>query len=135
MPSEILTPNDTHASATRICEMVFNAVGLNAERVVDYKDGYDFLVGGRVRVACRYAIPTSDRQQVYQKRNGEVSTYSYKRWTFNFHRHGRIPDRYCDFFVCFLARPRSSIGRCLRCERVRDSLGFHHGADVLLIGA
>jgi hypothetical protein len=110
MPSEILTPNDTHASATQICATIFNAVGLTAERVVDYKDGYDFLVGGRVRVACRYAMPTSDRQQVYTKRNGEVSTYSYKRWTFNFHRHGRIPDRYCDFFVCFLVGPEAASG-------------------------
>ena len=103
MPGDVQTPNDTHASATQICELILNAVGLRAERVTDYRDGYDFLVGGRVRVACRYAMPTSDRQQIYKKRNGETSTYSYKRWTFNFHRHGRIPDRYCDFFVCFLA--------------------------------
>jgi len=34
-----------------------------------------------------------------------VSRYVYKRWTFNFHRHGRMTERYCDFFVCFLAAP------------------------------
>lgn len=111
MPGESQTPNDTHASATRICEVIFNAVDLRAERVTDYKDGYDFLVGGRVRVACRYAMPTSDRQQIYKRRNGDVSTYSYKRWTFNFHRHGRIPDRYCDFFVCFLVGPEAVAGK------------------------
>lgn len=110
MPGDSQTPNDTHASATQICEMIFSAVGLGAERVTDYKDGYDFLVAGRVRVACRYAMPTSDRQQLYTKRNGDVSTYSYKRWTFNFHRHGRIPDRYCDFFVCFLVGPEAVAG-------------------------
>jgi len=111
MPDESQTPNGTHASATRICEMIFKAVGLRAERVTDYKDGYDFLVGGRVRVACRYAMPTSDRQQIYKRRNGDVSTYTYKRWTFNFHRHGRIADRYCDFFVCFLVGPQAVGGR------------------------
>jgi hypothetical protein len=110
MSGDFLTPNDTHASATQICDIAFKAVGLTAERVLDYKDGYDFLVGGRVRVACRYAMPTSDRQQIYKKRNGEVSTYSYKRWTFNFHRHGRIPERYCDFFVCFLVGPEAASG-------------------------
>jgi hypothetical protein len=107
MPIDIQTPNDTHASAAKICEMAFKAMGLSAERAVDYKDGYDFMVEGKVRVACRYAMPTSDRQQVYTKRNGEVSTYSYKRWTFNFHRHGRIPERYCDYFVCFLVAPEA----------------------------
>jgi hypothetical protein len=110
MPTEIQTPNNTHASAAKICEMAFKAMGFGAERTVDYKDGYDFMVEGKVRVACRYAMPTSDRQQIYKKRNGEVSTYSYKRWTFNFHRHGRIPERYCDFFVCFLVAPENANG-------------------------
>jgi len=96
-------PNSIHASAASICEKAFRAMGLHAERAVDYRDGYDFLVEGKIKVAVRYAIPTSDRQQLYTKRNGEVSRYTYKRWTFNFHRHGKRPERYCDFFVCFLA--------------------------------
>jgi hypothetical protein len=111
MPGDVQTPNGTHASAARICELIFKAVGLRAERVTDYKDGYDFLVGDRVRVAVRYAMPTSDRQQIYKKRNGQTSTYSYKRWTFNFHRHGRITDRYCDFFICLLVGPDAVLGR------------------------
>jgi hypothetical protein len=110
MPSEVQTPNDTHANAARLCEMAFKAMRLDVERAVDYRNGYDFLVEGKIRVACRYAMPTSDRQQVYTKRNGEVSTYSYKRWTFNFHRHGRIVERYCDFFVCFLVGPEAASG-------------------------
>ncbi len=96
-------PNLTHANAARICEMALQAMELRAERTADYRDGYDFKVEDRVRIAVRYAIPTSDRQQEYRKRNGEVSHYSYKRWTFNFHRHGKRPERYCDFFVCLLA--------------------------------
>ncbi len=53
-------------------------------------------------MAVRYAFPTSYREQHYTKKNGEVSRYAYKRWTFNFHRHGKIAERYCDFFVCML---------------------------------
>jgi len=96
-------PNMTHANAATICDMALRAMGLDVKRAVDYRDGYDFLIDGKTRVAVRYAVPTSDRQQVYKKRNGELSRYTYKRWTFNFHRHGKMDDRYCDFFVCFLA--------------------------------
>jgi len=88
--------------------MALKAMGLRTKRAVDFRDGYDFLVEDGVRIAVRYAIPTSDRQQVYRKRNGEVSHYSYKRWTFNFHRHGKLDERYCDFFVCFLASPSAN---------------------------
>lgn len=98
-------PNLTHANAASICAMALRAMGLDAKRGVDFRDGYDFLVSGKVRLAVRYAIPTADREQTYRKRNGELSRYVYKRWTFNFHRHGQLGDRYCDFFVCFLASP------------------------------
>jgi len=83
--------------------MALKAMGLDAKRGVDFRDGYDFLVDERVRIAVRYAIPTADREQTYRKRNGQLSRYVYKRWTFNFHRHGELGERYCDFFVCFLA--------------------------------
>ena len=96
-------PNLTHANAATICAMALRAMGLEAKRGVDFRDGYDFLVNGKVRLAVRYAIPTADREQTYRKRNGEISRYVYKRWTFNFHRHGELGERYCDFFVCFLA--------------------------------
>jgi len=96
-------PNLTHANAATICAMALRAMGLEAKRGVDFRDGYDFLVNGKVRIAVRYAIPTADREQTYRKRNGEISRYVYKRWTFNFHRHGELGERYCDFFVCFLA--------------------------------
>jgi hypothetical protein len=98
-------PNLTHANAASICAMALRAMSLDAKRGVDFRDGYDFLVNGMVRLAVRYAIPTADREQTYRKRNGELSRYVYKRWTFNFHRHGELGERYCDFFVCFLASP------------------------------
>ena len=96
-------PSITHSNAAAICDMALKAIGLSVERAVDFRDGYDFLVEGKVRIAVRYAFPASDREQIYRKRNGEVSRYLYKRWTFNFHRHGKLDQRYCDFFVCFLA--------------------------------
>ncbi len=101
--SELRVPSLTHAKAAGICETALKAMGLDAKKALDYRDGYDFLVGGQVRLAVRYAFPTSDREQVYTKRNGEVSRYVYKRWTFNFHRHGKMDVRYCDFFICLLA--------------------------------
>lgn len=87
------------------------AVGLSVSRGVDYKDGYDFLVEDKVRLAVRYAFPTTERQQTYRKRNGEISNYVYKRWTFNFHRHGKIAGRYCDFFVCLLGSAAATQAR------------------------
>jgi hypothetical protein len=101
-------PNLTHANAASICHMALKTMGLQARKMTDYREGYDFLVEDKVRIAVRYAIPTSDREQVYRKRNGELSHYSYKRWTFNFHRHGKRPEQYCDFFVCFLGSPGPS---------------------------
>jgi len=110
-------PNLTHANAASICAMALKAMGLDAERAFDFRDGYDFLVDSKVRIAVRYAIPTSDREQIYKKRNGDISHYIYKRWTFNFHRHGKIDERYCDFFVCFLAAPISKDRIVRRCAR------------------
>ena len=58
-------PNLTHANAATICAMALKAMGLDAHRGVDFRDGYDFLVNGKVRIAVRYAIPTADREQTY----------------------------------------------------------------------
>lgn len=99
------TPNHTHSSATAIAETALKAMGLGVARAIDQKDGYDFLVADRVRIAVRYAFPAADREQLYRKRDGKVSRYLYRRWTFNFHRHGRMVERYCDFFICLLATP------------------------------
>jgi hypothetical protein len=65
-------------------------------------------------------MPTSDRQQIYKKRNGDVSTYSYKRWTFNFHRHGRILRALLRLLRLLPRRSRSARSIDDRSERVRD---------------
>lgn len=91
------------------------ALGLAVDPALDQRDGYDCLVNGQVRVATRFALPTKAREQTYRKKNGEVSSYRYRRWTFNFHRQGKLPPRYCDFFVCLLV---ASLPRAERPSRV-----------------
>ncbi|MFT4571717.1 MAG: hypothetical protein ACI8TX_001035 [Hyphomicrobiaceae bacterium] len=95
-------PSLTHAHAASAVARALKTFQLGVAKAGDNRQGYDFLVNGSVRVAVRYAFPTSYREQTYQKKNGETSRYTYKRWTFNFHRHGKISERYCDFFVCLL---------------------------------
>ena len=92
-----------HANAAAVCAEVFKYLGLETQRAHEMRDGYDLLVGGDTRVAVRYALAATDRRQAYQKKNGDISHYAYKRWTFNFHRHGKKDERYCDYFVCLLS--------------------------------
>ncbi len=105
---ETRAPSVTHARAAQICGRALKSLGLGTRRAVEPRNAYDFLVDGRVRIAVRYAFPTSYREQRYLKKNGEESIYVYRRWTFNFHRHGKIDERYCDFFVCLLGANRPS---------------------------
>jgi hypothetical protein len=95
-------PSITHAKAASLVASALQGLDLGVTKALDQKDGYDYLVEGKSRITVRYAFPASYREQFYKKRNGEVSRYVYKRWTFNFHRHGKITSRYCDFFVCLL---------------------------------
>jgi len=101
-------PSLSHAQAASVVGRALVSLGLGVAEAMGRKDGYDFLVEGRVRVAVRYALPTAYREQVYKKKNGETSRYAYRRWTFNFHRHGRLSSRYCDFFVCLLGSAPAS---------------------------
>ena len=41
-----------------LCAMALKAMGLDAERALDFRDGCDFLGDRKVRIAVRYAIPT-----------------------------------------------------------------------------
>jgi hypothetical protein len=95
-------PTLTHAHAVAAVAEALSVLGLDAAPVDDPHAGYDFLVAGGQRLAVRYALPSAYREQTYTKKSGEVSRYRYKRWTFNFHRHGKIAGRYCDVFVCLL---------------------------------
>ncbi len=61
-------------------------------------DSYDLLINGCVRVALRVAYPGMRRHRVTVGRRSYE--YRYQTWHFNFHHHGRIEDRYTDYFVC-----------------------------------
>jgi hypothetical protein len=58
---------------------------------------FDMVVNGH-RVALRVAFPGSYAHTV--KVNGRRYAYDYQSWNFNFHRHGRWENKYCDVFLC-----------------------------------
>jgi hypothetical protein len=67
---------------------------------------YDLLVNRQLRVALRVAFPGRYAHTV--KVNGRRYAYDYRSWNFNFHRHGRWEERYCDVFVCVAKQRRSA---------------------------
>ena len=67
---------------------------------------YDMLVNEHVRVALRVAFPGRYAHTVTV--NGRRYAYDYKSWNFNFHRHGRWDEKYCDVFVCVAKNRRAA---------------------------
>ena len=65
---------------------------------------YDLLVDAHIRVALRVAFPGRYAHTVTV--NGRRYAYDYKSWNFNFHRHGRWEQKYCDIFVCIAKHRR-----------------------------
>jgi len=59
---------------------------------------FDLLVNHGIRVALRVAFPGRYAHTVTVK--GRRYAYDYNSWNFNFHRHGRWDEPYCDVFVC-----------------------------------
>jgi len=69
--------------------------------------GYDLVINGSIRVTLRAAFPSNRRHRVtVGKRTYE---YRYPTWHFNFHQHGRLDERYTDFFVCLAVRPTGKV--------------------------
>jgi hypothetical protein len=66
--------------------------------------GYDLLVNEEVRVTLRVAFPSMRRHRVTVA--GKSYQYRYRTWHFNFHQHGKLNERYTDFFVCIAVKPR-----------------------------
>ena len=60
--------------------------------------GADLLVNGRVRIAVRAALRAARQHRV--RVGGRLYEYQRHIWQFNFHRHGRVGRRYCDYFIC-----------------------------------
>jgi len=92
-----------HASAVDRCRRDLESLGIQVQPADARRDHHDLLVQEKVRVVVRYATAHIAKQHTYRRRNGELVRYAYKSWNVNFHRHGRLRDRYCDFFVCYLA--------------------------------
>lgn len=67
---------------------------------------YDLLVNRETRVALRVAYPGRYVHRV--KVAGKRYIYDYLSWNFNFHRHGKWEERYCDVFVCIAKQRRSA---------------------------
>jgi len=67
---------------------------------------YDMLVNEHIRVALRVAFPGRYAHTVTV--NGRRYAYDYKSWNFNFHRHGRWDEKYCDVFVCVAKNRRAA---------------------------
>jgi hypothetical protein len=67
---------------------------------------YDLLVNGEIRVALRVAFPGRYAHTVTV--NGRRYAYDYRSWNFNFHRHGRWEQKYCDVFVCVAKQRRAA---------------------------
>jgi hypothetical protein len=72
-------------------------------RTVPSTLGYDLLVNGTIRVSLRVAFPGMRKHRV--SAGGRTYRYRYLTWHFNFHRHGRLDERYTDFFVCVAVVP------------------------------
>jgi len=65
---------------------------------------YDLVVNDEVRVTLRVAFPSMRRHRVSVA--GKTYQYRYRTWHFNFHHHGKLKERYTDFFACLAIDPR-----------------------------
>lgn len=74
-----------------------------AVRNVTNTAGYDLLVNGEQRVTLRVAFPGLRRHRVTV--GGRMYQYRYRTWHFNFHHHGKLGERYTDFFICLAVTP------------------------------
>jgi hypothetical protein len=72
-------------------------------RTVSSANGYDLLVNGDWRVTLRVAFPGLRRHRVTVA--GRTYQYRYRTWHFNFHHHGKLKERYTDFFICLGVSP------------------------------
>jgi len=59
---------------------------------------FDLLINSAVRVLLKSAAAHWSQHAVVSR--GRHYNYRYLTWHFNFHRHGRMPERYADFIIC-----------------------------------
>jgi hypothetical protein len=88
---------DKHDLPKRRIAARLRRMGLGV-RSVSSTTGYDLLINGDQRVTLRVAFPGLRRHRVTVA--GRTYQYRYRTWHFNFHHHGRLRERYTDFFIC-----------------------------------
>src|SRR3954470_21447967 len=93
---------DKHDMPKRRVASRLRRMGLNV-RTMPSTSGYDLLLNDDVRVTLRVAFPGLRRHRVTVA--GRSYQYRYRTWHFNFHHHGKLKDRYTDFFVCLGMNP------------------------------
>ncbi len=86
-----------HRMATAHIAAHLRSMGLDVQPT-NPVSGSDLLINDGVRIAVRAAHRTTRQQRV--RIGGRLYHYQRRSWQFNFHRHGRIGRRYCDYFIC-----------------------------------
>lgn len=94
---------DKHDLPKRRVAARLRRMGLTV-RTVSSANGYDLLVGpDDQRTTLRVAFPGLRRHRVTVA--GRTYHYRYRTWHFNFHHHGKLKERYTDFFICLGVNP------------------------------
>jgi hypothetical protein len=93
---------DKHDLPKRRIAARIRRMGL-AVRNVSSSTGYDLLLNGEQRITLRVAFPGLRRHRVTV--GGRTYQYRYRTWHFNFHHHGKLRERYTDFFICLGVTP------------------------------
>ena len=93
---------DKHDLPKRRIAARLRRMGLTV-RTVPTATPYDLLVNRDQRVTLRVAFPGLRRHRVTVA--GRTYQYRYRTWHFNFHHHGKLKERYTDYFICLGINP------------------------------
>jgi hypothetical protein len=93
---------DKHDLPKRRIAARLRRMGLTVKNVSSV-NGFDLLINDSQRVTLRVAFPGLRRHRVTVA--GRTYEYRYRTWHFNFHHHGRLKERYTDFFICLGVNP------------------------------
>ena len=93
---------DKHELPKRRIAARLRRMGLTV-RSVSTATPYDLVVNGDQRITLRVAFPGLRRHRVTVA--GRTYQYRYRTWHFNFHHHGKLKERYTDFFICLGINP------------------------------
>lgn len=98
-----VTRIDKHDRQKGAVAQQLRAMGLDVSEPAG-ANSFDLLINEQIRVTLRVAYPGLRRHRVTV--GGRSYRYRYETWHFNFHHHGRLDERYTDFFVCIAKDPK-----------------------------